>query len=117
MNWKTYTILAQEGPPQAAKQAAPDGGIFGNPMLLMLLLMGLFFVVVILPQSRRQKREQEELLKNIKPGSKVVLNSGIVARVVKDHEDGELTISSDDTRLRVLKTSIISVQGEEPATK
>jgi preprotein translocase YajC subunit len=113
MMQSAYTLFAQDAPPAApAKQ--PDMPFFMNPLFLFAML-GLFFFVVYLPGIRRQKREQEELLKNIKAGSRVVLSSGIVARVVKDHEDGELTVSSDDTRLRVLKSSVVTVQGEEAA--
>jgi preprotein translocase YajC subunit len=109
---KSYTLFAQEGPPPAAKP--PELPFFmQGPFLLALI--GLFFVVFILPKMRQQKREQQELQNNLKPGAKVILSSGIIARVVKDHEDGELTVSSDDTRLRVLKTSVISAQGDDAA--
>ena len=54
----------------------------------------------------------------MKPGAKVVLNSGIVGKIVtiKDGED-EIVIKSDDTKLRVLRASVASVTDDSvPAT-
>jgi preprotein translocase YajC subunit len=54
------------------------------------------------------------MLANLKSGAKVVLSSGIVGTVVKVHDtEGEITIRSDDTKLRVLRTAVASVRGEE----
>ncbi len=78
------------------------------------ILLGLFFLVVMLPAKRRQAKEQAALMASMKPGSKVVTNSGIVARIVtiKDGED-EVVIKSDDTKLRVLRSSIARVISDE----
>lgn len=106
-------LLAQEAAaPAASGKATPEMPFFMNPLFLFAML-GLFFFVVYLPGIRRQKREQEAMLNSIKAGVKVVLSSGIVAVVVKDHEDGELTVRSEDTKLRVLKSSVVQVRTEE----
>ena len=83
---------------------------------VMLLLVGLFFVTFILPASRRQKKEQAAMMANLKRGSKVVTTSGIIGTVVslKDTED-EVTLRSEDTKLKVLKSSIARVLGQEEA--
>jgi preprotein translocase subunit YajC len=109
-------ILIAEAAPAAPKQENPIG-LFGNP-LLMLGLMVLFFFVVMWPAQRRQKREQQAMLANIKPGVKVVTASGIVGSVVKakDGED-EITIKSEDTRLRVLRSAIARVLGTDEAAE
>ena len=102
---------------QAADPSAPQIPFFLRPEV-MIVLMGLFFVVFVLPQSRRQKREQAQLLANMKPGAKVVLNSGIVGNVVtiKDGED-EITIRSADAKLRVLKSSVARVVADDADPK
>ena len=80
----------------------------------MIAIFGLFFLVVMLPAQRRQRREQAAMLANIKPGVKIVLNSGILGKVVKakDGED-EITIQSEDTKFRVLRSSVARVLGED----
>jgi preprotein translocase subunit YajC len=107
-------ILAQDPAPQApagGEQAAAP--FWMNPLFLMGMMV-LFFFVVMWPAQRRAKREQANMLANLKSGAKVVLSSGIVGTVVKVHDtEGEITIRSDDTKLRVLRTAVASVRGEE----
>jgi preprotein translocase subunit YajC len=103
------TEVVPAGPPQIP--------FFLRPEVLMVL-MGLFFVTVILPQGRRQRKEQEQLLATLKPGTKVVTQGGIVGTVVsvKDGED-EVTLRSADAKLKVLKSSVLRVLGEESVSE
>lgn len=109
-----YTLLAQDAPKQ--QPAENPRGIFGDPLLLMMLLALLFFLVVMWPAQRRAKREQQQMLAGIKAGSRIVTTAGIVGKVVKakDGED-EITVQSEDTKLRVLRSSVMRVLGDEPA--
>ena len=107
-----YTLLAQD--PAAPKQPA-EVPFYLNPLFLMALMV-LFFFVVMWPAQRRAKREQQQMLANVKAGSRVVTTAGIVGKVVKakDGED-EITVQSEDTKLRVLRSSVMRVLGDEPA--
>ena len=120
-----YPVFAQntEGTPSAppAEGGAPAGqqqpqGLFGGGIMAYapFILIGLFFLVVLLPAQRRQRREAAARLAAMKPGAKVVLNSGIVGKIVtmKDGED-EIVIKSDDTKLRVLKSAVATVVSDE----
>jgi preprotein translocase subunit YajC len=109
-------LIAQDAPPAAPKQENPLG-LLGNP-LLMIALMALFFFVVMWPAQRRQRREQQAMLASIKPGVKVVTASGIVGSVVKAKEgEDEIVLKSEDTKLRVLRSTIARVLGTEEATE
>lgn len=106
------TLLAQQ------PGAAPAGGelpFFANPVFLMVA-MGVFFVVVMLPAQRRQAREQAAMLANLKLGAKVITSAGIVGTVVKvkDGED-EITVRSEDAKIRLLRSSVVRVLGDDPA--
>lgn len=116
----SFTLLAQDPAPAKSGdgKAADGGGLLGGPggMLLPIVLMVLFFFVVMYPQQRRAKKQQQQMLANLKPGAKVVLSSGIVGTVVKVHEpEGEITLRSDDTKVRVLRSAVVTVRGEETA--
>ena len=105
-----YTLLAQDQP---APKQQPEVPFYLNPLFLMALL-ALFYVVVMLPQSRRAKREQQQMLANIKPGTKIVTSAGIVGKVVKAKEgEDEITIQSEDAKIRVLRSAVVRVVGEE----
>lgn len=108
----TYALLAEDAapPPAGGKQDVP----FFMSLPFMMLMFGLFFLVVMLPAQRRQKREQQQLLTNIKRGTKVVTTSGIIGTIVgvKDTED-EVTLRSEDAKIKVLKSSIARVLGQD----
>ena len=112
----TTALIAQE-PAPAADPNAPAGGGSGGFMMMLPILMIAFFLIVLLPQSRRQKREAAAMLANVKRGAKVVTSAGIVGTIVtiKDGED-EVTLRSDDTKLRILRSSIVRVLGQEAAS-
>ncbi len=109
-------LIAQDAAPgdggTPAKKQAPSGP-FGDPMFMMLL-MGLAFVFLILLPMRKQKREQQNMLSTIKRGAKVVTTSGIIGTIInlKDNED-EMTIRSEDAKIKVLKSSVARVLGQD----
>ena len=106
-----YTLLAQDPAP---KQQA-EVPFYLNPLFLMAMMV-LFFFVVMWPAQRRAKREQQQLLASLKPGTKVVTSAGIVGTVLKVKEgEEEITVRSEDARLKVLRSSVIRVLGEETA--
>jgi preprotein translocase subunit YajC len=99
-----FGLLLAQGTPD------PNGQMgFGNPMFLMVMML-LFMLVIWLPASRRQKREQAQMLASIKRNAKVVTSGGIIGTVVtaKDGDD-ELVIRTEDSRLKVLRSSIVRV--------
>ena len=111
-----YTALLAEDPAPATPAPAGGGSPFSNPMFLMLGLMLLFWVVVILPMSRRTRKDQEKLLTSIARGSKILTTSGIVGTVVtiKDGED-EIVIRSEDSKLRIKRSTVSQVLGTDAA--
>jgi len=110
----TFALLAEDPPP--ANQAPTETPPFYMNPLFMMAMLGLFFVVVMLPASRRKKREEAAMLASMKAGSKIVTSSGIVGSIVtiKDGEE-EVTIKSGDTKLKVLRTSIVRIVAAEDA--
>ncbi len=96
-----------------AQEPAQPMPFWANPMFLLAMLV-LFWVVIILPMGRRQKREQQNMLANLKRGTKVITSAGIIGTIVsvKETED-EITLRSEDARLKVLKSSVIRVLGSD----
>ena len=56
-------------------------GIGGGsaPILMMVAIFAIFYFLLIMPQQRRQKKWQA-MLKEIKPGDKVVTSGGLTGR-------------------------------------
>ena len=100
----------------AFAQATGAGG--GADMLIQLVPFLLIFVVmyflIIRPQRAAMKR-REELLKNIRRGDQVVTGGGIVGKVTKVVDDGELEVEiAEGTKVRVVRSGIseVRVKGE-----
>ena len=90
---------------------------FANPLFLVLMF-GLFFLVVMLPAQRRQKREAATLLAAIKTGSKIVTTGGILGTIVRIKDgDDEVVIKSEDSKIKILRSTIARVLGEDAETK
>ena len=91
----------------------PVPGPFGDPSLILMLglMFAAFFFIVILPQRRREKRDREELFGKLKKNDEVLTSSGIIGIVaaIKDDEVVLKVDESSNTRLRVLKSTILRI--------
>jgi preprotein translocase subunit YajC len=85
-----------------------------NPMsslVMMGLIFAVFYFVLILPMRRKQ-RKLETLVKQLKTGDKVVLNSGIFGTIIGVEDDAFQLRIDDKTRIKVLKSAVAGLQGE-----
>jgi preprotein translocase subunit YajC len=98
-------LLAQEAP---AKDAAGPNPFTG--MLPIIIVFMLFFFLIVLPGQRREKKQREKLMSELKKNDEVVTTSGIIGIVtsIKEGAD-EVTIKSEETKLRVLRSSIARI--------
>jgi preprotein translocase subunit YajC len=102
---ESILLLAEEAPP--AKNAAQ--GNLGELLFPIVALMFLWYFVLIRPQ-RKDKAKREDLLNAIKKNDQVVSIGGIIGTVVNLSED-EITIRVDDnTRIKMLRSSIQTVR-------
>jgi preprotein translocase subunit YajC len=105
-------LLAQE-----AAAPAKDVGPMPNPltgMVPILIVFALFFFLIVLPGNRRERKQREQLLANLKKNDEVVTNSGIIGIVTSIREGAdEVTLKSDETRIRVLRSSIARIVNKE----
>ena len=99
---------------EAAQQAGTPPwfyALYGLPVLMLILMFR---------SNSKQKRQQQNALSAMKKNDRVVTSGGILGVIValKENED-EVTLRVDDTsntRIRVLKSSIVRVTSGETAT-
>ena len=94
--------------------AGPAGEGEPNPMaslVMMGLIFAVFYFVLILPMRRKQ-RKLEALVKDLKTGEKVVLNSGIFGTITGVEEEAFQIRIDDKTRIKVLKSAVAGLQPE-----
>jgi preprotein translocase subunit YajC len=102
----------------AFAQAAPAAG--GGDILMQMLPFVLIFVIMyfllIRPQQKRVKAHQE-MIKNVRRGDTVVLNSGMIGKVTKVIDDNEAEVEiADGVKVKVIKSMIADIRNKsEPA--
>jgi preprotein translocase subunit YajC len=98
------TILAMGTPPAQPGQPAPPFYMQMFPFILMIVV---FYFILIRPQQKKAKQHQE-LLKQVKPGDKVLTASGIIGTIISVKEKS-VSIRSADTKLEILKSAVSEV--------
>ncbi|KQU51465.1 preprotein translocase subunit YajC [Bosea sp. Leaf344] len=84
------------------------------PFVLIFVIM---WFLIIRPQQRRVKAHQE-MIKNVRRGDTVVTSGGIVAKVSKVIDDGEIEAEiADGVRVRLVKGMITDVRSKTEPVK
>jgi preprotein translocase subunit YajC len=102
------------GPLLALAPQATSPGTQPNPTgqlvstLGMFALMGVMFYFVLIRPQQRKAKEHAALLKNVKPGDKILTSGGIVGVVITVKEK-TVSIRSADAKLEVTKSAIAEI--------
>ena len=103
---RLFELLAMGGSP-AGTDPNPTGQML--QMVGTFAIIGVMFYFLLLRPQQKQRKEQEELLKNVKTGDKVLLNSGIFG-IVSNVKDKSLMVKiADNVKIEVLKSAVGSV--------
>jgi preprotein translocase subunit YajC len=79
-------------------------------MMPLILLFAIFYFLLIRPQQQRMKKHQE-MVNNVRRGDTVVTAGGIIGKVSKVKEDGEILVDiADNVQVRVVKSSLTDVR-------
>jgi preprotein translocase subunit YajC len=99
---------------QTTTMRNPAGDGIKSMLLMGVFVVGMWFLLIA-PQ-RKKAKELANTLKTLKAGDKIVTNSGILG-VVLSIKDKTLSIRSADTKMEILKSSVLEVleRGGEPS--
>jgi preprotein translocase subunit YajC len=83
---------------------------FISTMFPLLMLFGIFYFLLIRPQQQRMKSHQQ-LVESVKRGDTVVTAGGLIGKVAKVKDDGEIMVEiADNVQVRVLKSTLSEVR-------
>ncbi len=87
---------------------------FNDPLVStivpLVLLFGIFYFLLIRPQQQRVKVHQQ-MVESVRRGDTVVTAGGLIGKVAKVRDDGELMIEiADNVQVRVLKSTLTEVR-------
>ena len=92
-------------------------GAGSAPILMMVAIFAIFYFLLIMPQQRRQKKWQE-MLKEIKPGDRVITSGGITGVIMSVKDDAiVLRVPPDNIKLEVTRSSIVTLTTAEGPAK
>ncbi len=78
----------------------------------LLLIFVIFYFLLIRPQQQRVKTHQQ-MVESVRRGDTVVTAGGIVGKVAKVKDDGELMVEiADNVQVRVLKSTLTEVRSK-----
>jgi len=98
-------------------QGIPGFGAGSAPILMMVAIFAIFYFLLIMPQQRRQKKWQA-MLKEIKPGDKVVTSGGLSGVIMSVKDDAiVLRVPPDNIKLEVARSSIVTLTTPEAPSK
>ncbi len=82
-----------------------------------LIVLGIMYVLIFRPQQQRVK-EHKLQIEAVRRGDTVVTAGGLVGRVTKVKDDGEVMVEiADNVQVRVVKSTIADVRGKGDAAK
>lgn len=103
--------------PAYAQSAA--GGLGGAGQFLpLILIFAIMYFLLIRPQQKKAK-EHRAMVDALRRGDQVVTQGGIIGKVTKVKEDGEVEVEiASGVKIRVVQSTIAAVTSKtEPADK
>ena len=84
----------------------------------LILIFGIMYFLLIRPQQQKLKQHQA-MVEAVRRGDQVVTQGGLIGKVSKVKEDGEIEVEiAKDVKVRVVKSTIAQVLNKtEPAEK
>jgi len=89
---------------------------FMTSLIPLILVFAIMYFLIIRPQQQRMKQHRA-MVEAVKRGDTVVTAGGIVGKVAKVKEDGEILVEiADNIQVRVVKGTLTEVRAKgQPA--
>ena len=86
-------------------------------LIMLLLIFGIMYFLLIRPQQKKLK-DHQAMVAALRRGDQVVTQGGVIGKVVKVKDDGEVEVEiADGVKVRVVQSTIATVVSKtEPAT-
>lgn len=102
--------------PAYAQTAGAGGPDFLMSLLPFVAIFAIMYFLIIRPQRQRMKKHQE-MVANLRRGDTIVTTGGLIGKVAKVIDDGELQVElSEGVKVRVVRSMVQEVRSKtEPA--
>ncbi|EAQ01606.1 preprotein translocase, YajC subunit [Pseudooceanicola batsensis HTCC2597] len=92
-----------------------EGGAIAQ-FLPLILIFAIMYFLLIRPQQKKLK-DHQKMVEAVRRGDLVVTQGGIIGKVVKVRDDGEIEVEiAEGVKVRVIKATLADVKSKtEPA--
>ncbi|WP_293577144.1 preprotein translocase subunit YajC [Phaeobacter sp.] len=92
-----------------------EGGAIAQ-FLPLILIFGIMYFLLIRPQQKKMK-EHQNMVAALRRGDQVVTQGGVIGKVAKVKDDGEIEVEiAEGVKIRVVRSTIAQVLNKtEPA--
>jgi preprotein translocase subunit YajC len=93
-----------------------EGGAIAQ-FIPLILIFAIMYFLLIRPQQKKMKQHQN-MVEALRRGDQVVTQGGVIGKVAKVKEDGEIEVEiAEGVKVRVVKSTIAQVLSKtEPAS-
>lgn len=103
--------------PAYAQVPGAGGGDIFLQLVPFILIFVIMWFLIIRPQQKRVKAHQE-MVKALRRGDQVVTSGGIVGRISKVVDDGEIEVEiADGVRVRIVRAMVTEVRSKSEPVK
>ncbi|MAR50708.1 MAG: preprotein translocase subunit YajC [Paracoccaceae bacterium] len=75
----------------------------------LILIFAIMYFLLIRPQQKKAK-EHANMVSNLRRGDNIITQGGVVGKVAKVKEDGEIEVEiADGVKVRVIKSTVATV--------
>lgn len=101
----------------AQAAGAPGAQDLLTSMVPLILIFVIFYFLLIRPQQKRAK-EHKAMLDGLRRGDQVITAGGIIAKVNRVRDDGEVEVDiAEGVKVRVVRSTIASVLAKTDPVK
>ena len=93
-----------------------DGNAIAQ-FLPLILIFGIMYFLLIRPQQKKMK-DHQNMVEALRRGDQVVTQGGVIGKVAKVKEDGEIEVEiAEGVKVRVVKSTIAQVLNKTAPAK
>jgi preprotein translocase subunit YajC len=103
--------------PAYAQAGGGGGGDLFVTLIPFVLIFVIMYVLIIRPQQRRV-REHQDMLKNLRRGDQIVTSGGIIGKITKVGEEGDIEVEiADNVRVKLARGMVADVRSKSEPVK
>ncbi|MBT8455897.1 MAG: preprotein translocase subunit YajC [Rhodobacteraceae bacterium] len=101
----------------AYAQAAGGAGAAFSQFGFLFIIFGIMYFLLIRPQQKKIK-EHQAMIEALRRGDQIVTQGGVIGKVAKVKDDGELEVEiADGVKVRIVRSTVAQVLNKtEPAS-